>query len=95
MPFLTVKVFATLRELLGRRTFDIDAPVEDVEGLIKFIADRFQPDLKGILIDLKSGQVRKNFLILVNGRDITFLEGLKTKLKDGDTIALFPLIAGG
>lgn len=33
--------------------------------------------------------------ILVNGRDIDFLNGPETELKDGDTVVLFPPIAGG
>jgi len=95
MPTVTVRVFATLREFLGRKTLDVDAPVEDVEGLVKFISERFQSGFKDALIDPKSGNIRKGFSILVNGREIEFLEGLRTKLKDGDTVALFPPVAGG
>jgi molybdopterin converting factor small subunit len=32
---------------------------------------------------------------MVNGRDITFLNGLKTILKDGDEILIIPPVAGG
>lgn len=94
MPFVKVRVFAILRELMGTRSLDVDAPVEDVGALIQFLAEGFQPSFKEALLDQK-GQVRRGFSILVNGRDIAFLEGLRTKLKDGDTIALFPPVAGG
>jgi len=33
--------------------------------------------------------------LLVNGRDIDFLKGPETELKDGDVVVLFPPIAGG
>ncbi|MEM2904523.1 MAG: MoaD family protein [Candidatus Bathyarchaeia archaeon] len=95
MPVVTVRVFASLRELLGRNTVDVDAPVEDVKGLISFIADRFQPSFKDAIVDPKAGEVWKGFSVLVNGRDIAFLEGLRTKLKDGDIVAFFPPIGGG
>lgn len=94
MPAVTIRVFATLRELLGIKAIDVNAPVEDVEGLINFIAERFKPDFKNALMDPK-GQVKRGFSVLVNGRDIAFLEGLRTKLKDGDTVALFPPVGGG
>jgi len=34
-------------------------------------------------------------LILVNGREISVLNGLETKLKDGDEISLIPVVHGG
>ncbi len=33
--------------------------------------------------------------ILVNGRSIDFLEGLNTRLRDGDTVAIIPPAGGG
>jgi molybdopterin synthase sulfur carrier subunit len=94
MPSIKIRVFATLRELLGTKGFEIEAPVEDVGNLIQFIAERFQPSFKDTLLD-EEGRVRKGYSILVNGRDINFLQGLGTKLEDGDIIAIFPPVAGG
>ncbi|MBS7609220.1 MoaD family protein [Candidatus Bathyarchaeota archaeon] len=94
MPSLKVRVFATFRELLGTKSIEIEDPIGDVEDLINYIADRFQPSFRNALLDDK-GHVRKGFSILVNGREITFLKGLETKLKDGDIVAIFPPIAGG
>lgn len=34
-------------------------------------------------------------VVLLNNKNIRFLDGLKTKIKDGDTIAILPAIAGG
>ena len=34
-------------------------------------------------------------LILLNGRNIEFLEGLDTPLADGDVVAIFPASEGG
>ncbi|MEM3027956.1 MAG: ubiquitin-like small modifier protein 1 [Candidatus Bathyarchaeia archaeon] len=94
MPSLKVRVFATLRDLLGTKGIEIKDSVGDVEALINYIADRFQPSFKNALLD-EEGRVRKGFSILVNGREITFLKGLGTELKDGDIIAIFPPVAGG
>jgi len=41
-------------------------------------------------IDAKS-----NALILINGREISVLNGLETKLKDGDEIVFIPVVHGG
>ncbi|MEM3577888.1 MAG: MoaD/ThiS family protein [Candidatus Bathyarchaeia archaeon] len=44
-------------------------------------------------VDIKPGDA--TITVLVNGRRIEFIGGLKTKLKDMDEIVLMPIIAGG
>jgi molybdopterin synthase sulfur carrier subunit len=95
MPKVTVRVFAALRELLGKRIIELDVAVDDVEGIIRLITDTYQPNFKNAIINPQTGQIRKGFSVLLNGRDISSLEGLRTRLQDGDAIALFSPVAGG
>jgi molybdopterin synthase sulfur carrier subunit len=44
---------------------------------------------------MKKDKIRSEIRILVNGRDITYLRGLKTKLKDHDLISVLPVVGGG
>jgi len=53
------------------------------------------PELKRSLIDQQLEDPRPNALILVNGREISILNGLETKLKDGDEIVFVPVVHGG
>ena len=41
------------------------------------------------------GNVRQNISIVINGRNIVFLKGLETELNAGDSVAIFPPMAGG
>lgn len=43
----------------------------------------------------EEGKIAPGSIILVNGKNILHLEKLKTKIKDGDTVTLFPPSAGG
>lgn len=36
-----------------------------------------------------------NIIILKDGRNIEYLDGLSTEVEEGDSIAVFPLVAGG
>ncbi|MEM2690420.1 MAG: MoaD/ThiS family protein, partial [Nitrososphaerota archaeon] len=36
-----------------------------------------------------------NVKVLVNGREIMYLDGLRTRLRDGDSVAFIPPVAGG
>lgn len=37
----------------------------------------------------------KGCIVLVNGKNIGYLAGTRTKLSDGDEVSLFPPVAGG
>ncbi len=41
------------------------------------------------------GNVRQNISVFINGRNILFLKGLETELNAGDSVAIFPPMAGG
>jgi len=52
----------------------------------------------GGLADILSGDPPRpasNFIILVNGREISVLSGLETKLHGGDEVAIIPVSHGG
>jgi molybdopterin synthase sulfur carrier subunit len=90
---VTVRVFADLVPVIGRKhslELDDDATVGTLTSKIA----------------RKAGQKRRGYLgnyriiggdlaILVNGRNIDLLEGLKTPLSDGDEVVFMPPAAGG
>ncbi len=44
---------------------------------------------------LSNGTVKPNIIILRNGRNIEFQNGINTEITDTDTIAFFPPVGGG
>jgi len=65
-----------------------------VKTLINEIT-REVPALTQSLIDPQLEDPRPNVLILVNGREISVLNGLETSLQDGDEVVLVPVVHGG
>jgi molybdopterin converting factor small subunit len=53
------------------------------------------PELEKSFSDQQAGDAVSNGLILVNGREISVLNGLETKLNDGDEIVFVPVVHGG
>jgi molybdopterin synthase sulfur carrier subunit len=71
--------------------FDKSTSIRDV--ITKIVDEK--PKLKRALIDPELNDPRTNSLILVNGKEIGILEGLDTKLEDGDELTLIPVVHGG
>jgi len=53
------------------------------------------PELGHVLIDHELLDPRPNAVLLVNGKEISVLDGLDTEIKDGDQIVLIPVTHGG
>lgn len=54
-----------------------------------------QPKLKRALIDPELDSPRTSMLMLVNGKEISVLNGLETVLRDGDELVFVPVVHGG
>lgn len=52
------------------------------------------PGLQGQLTD-ESGSLHKFVNVYANDDDVRYLDGLDTKLADGDVISILPAVAGG
>lgn len=90
---LELRFFATFREAVGTKTttreFPDDTPVGDV---LEALEAEFG-DLEGQL--LVDGDLAPQINVLKNGREVLHMEGLDTPLEDGDTVSIFPPVAGG
>lgn len=87
-----VRIPSPLRQLTNNQP-TVSAEGADVESLLEDLDQRF-PGMKGRLCD-GTGALRPSVLLYVNNEDIRFLKGDKTKLKDGDEVAIIPSAAGG
>ena len=63
------------------------------EVIIQFM-NEYGKRLRKSFVD-PSGMLESHAVILVNGRNYLFLDGLNTKLKDGDQIVISPPLIGG
>lgn len=90
---MRVKFFADVRRLTGCLEQDWTLPAPTLRELVlglaeqhgQAFADRVQP----------GGQLSGTIIVLVNGQSVVHLDGLETSLRPEDTVAFFPMIAGG
>jgi molybdopterin synthase sulfur carrier subunit len=92
---LTIKFIGALRHISGKTQLTIDCGEEiSLKELLAKIGQE-APKLEKSFSDQQVGDSTSNALILVNGREISVLNGLETKLKDGDEIVFVPVVHGG
>ena len=92
---LTIKFIGALRRISAKTQLTINH--EEGMSIKQLMAKMAQevPPLERTLSDQQPEDSRFNALILVNGREISVLNGLETKLKDGDEIVFVPVVHGG
>jgi len=81
---VTVKFFTMLRKAAGEASYESSAPT--VAAVLKEVEKKYGDSVSRYL---------KNCIVLVNGQNISYLKGKRTKLNAGDEVSLFPPVAGG
>jgi len=90
-----VKFFTTLREIVGKKEEQIELSRSvTIETLLRQLAKTYGKEFEDYIYD-ELGNVRGHLQFLVNGNSITSLQGFKTKLKEGDHVAILPPVGGG
>jgi molybdopterin synthase sulfur carrier subunit len=92
---VTARFVGAFRTISGRDTFTVKSekgiPLrEAVKNIVEDL-----PRLKHALIDSELDDPRPNALILVNGKEISVLNGLETLLRDGDEVVFVPVLHVG
>lgn len=92
---ILVKFLANIREITDESEIELEIrPGDSIETVMKTLELRYGKDFKEATTGITASGI-PNVSILVNGRDIDFLKGLKTELQEGDIVVLIPPVAGG
>ncbi len=93
--FLTVKFVGALRHLSGKTQLTLNYQQDlSIRDLVAEIS-RVIPSLERTFCDQSLIDAKSNSLILVNGKEISVLNGYETKLNNDDEIVFVPVVHGG
>ena len=93
MAQVLVKFFATVREITGVKSIELEA--ETIRQLLQSLVVTYGDKFRDTVIDKDTGNLKQFFSCMVNGKRIELLDGYDTVLKDKDSVALFPPVGGG
>lgn len=84
---ITIKLLGGAKKALSIDKLEFEKPNSTISELLDFLQTKIPKNTHAIDI--------KNILVAVNGIDSSTLDGFKTKIKDGDTVSIIPVIHGG
>lgn len=97
---MTIKVevgfVGVLRKLADKEkvALEFDDPVA-VKDIVSKLTRCFSPAFRQALIDPEFNDPRPNVVILVNEQEMGVLQGLETRVCDGDRLTIIPVSHGG
>lgn len=99
MPGLRVKVeyLGHIKSIVeSRREEEID--IEDdssISDLLIMLSEKHGESFKKAVYEAGGKDIKSNFIATVNGYLLNQLNGVETKLKNGDHVVLMPIVSGG
>lgn len=100
MSRVSLEFLSWLTETVGQPSVNelaLDWEINDnstVKELLAGLAQAY-PRFKQAVFDIRGQKLNAAVGIFYNGRQLELVEGLETRLKDRDTLTLFPVLAGG
>lgn len=87
-----VKIPTVLRKHTNGEA-QVEASGATIAELVEDIADRF-PEFKAKVV-ADDGSLHRFINVYANDEDVRYLEGMNTKVSDGDVVSILPAVAGG
>ncbi len=94
---VTVEYLGYIKQTLNltqAETTELKAEATARDLLVK-LADKHGEPFKKAVYDPKDSVLKPYHILAINGLMITLLNGLDTKLKDGDRVSVMPVVTGG
>lgn len=92
-----VEYLGHIKNILGSRREE-EVEVEDdssVSDLLMVLCEKHGESFKKAVYEAGGKDIKSNFIATVNGFLLNQLNGVETKLKNGDHVVLMPIVSGG
>ena len=87
-----VRIPTPLRRFTGERA-EVPVAAAVLSSVLESVFEQY-PELRPQLLN-EDGTLRKFVNVYVNDEDVRFLDGLRTRVGEEDTVSIVPAIAGG
>ena len=92
---MKIKYFAYYRQDTGRKSEELELAPLTVLELLRYLGQRYGKRFSDRILYRGGEDINHQVIVLLNGRNIDFLQGNETIVQREDEVLLFPRIAGG
>jgi molybdopterin synthase sulfur carrier subunit len=93
---VTIHTILELKKIVGQGEVEVAITEgSTVESLLSWMTTTWGERISSYLCNPGSASPFPRIRIMVNGRDIGFLNGMDTALQDGDEVLILPPVSGG
>jgi len=89
---IEMRFFANFRDAVGQKEISREV---DGNATVGSALEEITEEYPDVDLFAEDGSLREFLSVMKNGRDITYIDGLETELEVGDTVSVFPPVAGG
>lgn len=89
---MKVKFYSYIRDYTRCKAVEVSG-YSTIRELLFGLCELYEKKLQDTIF--KEGELSNEVIILVNGRNIYFLDQLKTSINEDDEVTIFPVVAGG
>jgi len=93
---IKIRTILDLKKVIGSREVTLlIPPATNLKALLRIMVKRWGKELAMRLCEPDSITPLPYIRLMVNGRDIAFLNRLETELQEGDEVLILPPVSGG
>jgi len=92
-----IEYLGHIKKIVGdRRTEEVEIKYDAVlADLLTLLAEKHGEPFRKAIYEPNMTDVKSNFIVTVNGYLLNQLHGVQTRLKNGDSVVLMPIVSGG
>lgn len=93
---MVIRYFADIRDLTGESELRWDKPEANLSELLTDLSELYGTCFEHRVFRYgESKELSEAVIVLINGRDVRHQGDIKAPLRPDDTVAIFPVFAGG
>lgn len=92
---VNIKLLGVLRGVSGKSHISLKLEKPTVRKMMQKLGESLPNEARRLFVDSSISDSQSNMLVLINGKEISALKGLDTRIVEDDEVVVIPVSHGG